>query len=488
VVDSKTPETDADHGPPTVGATRASSPPPAEPEPITAGGPGGGDEEIRTRMSPNHQGPSSGLVLLVLSGLSKGTTRAVGARLGIGKAQDNDLVLGDDTVSRHHCEIVRMPDGIHVRDLGSTNGTRVDGTRVREATIGAGNVLRVGEVEIALKPTAQRIEVMPSDKMEFGGVIGQALSMRTIFGVLERIAPTEATVLLEGETGTGKDVLARAILTQSPRATKPFIVVDCGAVSYSLIESELFGHERGAFTGAVASRQGAFELADGGTVFLDEIGELPLDVQPKLLRVLETKEFRRVGGNKSLHSNVRVVAATKRNLLREVQAGKFREDLYFRLAVVPVTVPPLRARRDDIPLLARHILKVTAAGTGDYSLSAETLDAMMAHDWPGNVRELRNVLERAVYLAQATGSTDLGLVMVPQASVGGEGAFQFESGKSYRETRTKFEGEFERRYVKWLLGRHGGNVSAAARDAKMDRKHLHDIAKKHGLRGNDHEE
>jgi transcriptional regulator with GAF, ATPase, and Fis domain len=380
-----------------------------------------------------------------------------------------------------------MPDGIHVRDLGSTNGTRVDGTRVREATIAAGSILRVGEVEIALKPTGQRAEIMPSDKPEFGGVIGQALSMRTIFGVLERIAPTEATVLLEGETGTGKDVLARAILSQSPRATRPFIVVDCGAVSYSLIESELFGHERGAFTGAVASRQGAFELADGGTLFLDEIGELPLDVQPKLLRVLETKEFRRVGGNKPMRSNVRVIAATKRNLLREVQGGRFREDLYFRLAVVPVTVPPLRARREDIPVIARHILKVTAAGS-DYSLSDETLEAMMAHDWPGNVRELRNVLERAVYLAQATGSTELGLVMAAPTAPGTDQAFQFEAGKSYRDTRAKFEGEFERRYVKWLLARHGGNVSAAARDAKMDRKHLHDVAKKHGLRGTDPED
>jgi transcriptional regulator with GAF, ATPase, and Fis domain len=464
-----------DRGPTTVGERTHPPPPPEE-------------DDIRTRMSPGHAGPSAGLALLVLSGGSKGTTRPLGARVAIGKAPDNDLVLNDDTVSRHHCELVRMPDGVHVRDLDSTNGTRVDGTRVREATIGAGNVLRVGEVEIALRPGAQRAEVMPSEKAEFGGVIGQSLSMRTIFGVLERIAPTDATVLLEGETGTGKDVLARAILSQSPRSGKPFIVVDCGAVSYSLIESELFGHERGAFTGAVAARQGAFELADGGTVFLDEIGELPLDVQPKLLRVLETKEFRRVGGNKSLHSNVRVVAATKRNLQREVQAGKFREDLYFRLAVVPVTVPPLRARREDIPLLARHILKVTAAGGREHSLSNETLESMMAHDWPGNVRELRNVLERAVYLAQATGTDDLGMVMMAQGPSPGDGSFTFEPGKSYRDTRAKYDTEFERRYVKWLLGRHSGNVSAAAREAKMDRKHLHDIAKKHGLRGTDHDD
>jgi transcriptional regulator with GAF, ATPase, and Fis domain len=195
-------------------------------------------------------------------------------------------------------------------------------------------------------------------------------------------------------------------------------------VSYSLIESELFGHERGAFTGAVASRQGAFELADGGTLFLDEIGELPLDVQPKLLRVLETREFRRVGGNKTLRANVRVIAATKRNLQREVSAGKFREDLYFRLAVVPVTVPPLRARREDIPMLARHILKLTSARES-YALGAETMDALMAHDWPGNVRELRNVLERAVYLAQATGATSLGSCSCRAGRAVGR-RFQFE--------------------------------------------------------------
>jgi transcriptional regulator with GAF, ATPase, and Fis domain len=309
--------------------------------------------------------------------------------------------------------------------------------------------------------------------------------MRSIFGVLERIAPTDATVLLEGETGTGKDVLARAIWSESTRGQGPFVVVDCGAVSYSLLESELFGHERGAFTGAVAARQGAFELADGGTVFLDEIGELPLDVQPKLLRVLETKEFRRVGGNRTMKTNVRVVAATKRNLQREVQGGKFREDLYFRLAVVPVAVPSLRHRREDIPALVEHMLR--AAG-GGLTVPDDTMQGLTAHDWPGNVRELRNVLDRAVYLARATGQTELNLVSLPGAAGGIGDVFHFEPGKSYRETRARYDAVFERRCVKWLLGRHGGNVSAAARDAKMDRKHLHDIAKKHGLRGADPED
>ncbi len=431
-------------------------------------------------------GSPSGVQALVLSGAHRGSSKVVGGRLTIGKAADNDLVLTDDTVSRHHCEIVRAPDGLHVRDLDSTNGTRIDGTRIREAMIQPGSILKVGEIEIQFKPTAQRIEVLPSDKTSFGPAIGGSLAMRTIFGVLERIAPTDATVLLEGETGTGKDVLARAIWSTSTRANKPFLVVDCGAVTYSLIESELFGHERGAFTGAVSTRQGAFELADGGTVFLDEIGELPLDVQPKLLRVLETREFRRVGGNKTLQTNVRVIAATKRDLQREVAAGKFREDLYFRLAVVPVTVPPLRARRDDIPTIVLHMLK--SAGGGDLTIPPETMQALVSHDWPGNVRELRNVLERSIYMAQATGSREIGVVTLPTGNAAAEAAFHFEPDKTYRETRAKYDAEFEKRYVKWLLGRHNGNISAAAREAKMDRKHLHDMAKKHGLRGSDGDE
>jgi transcriptional regulator with GAF, ATPase, and Fis domain len=445
-------------------------------------------EEERVEVATRAVGAaptSAGMNVVVLSGSAKGTTKTLGEKLRIGKAPDNDLVLADDTVSRYHCEITRANDGVHVRDLGSTNGTKVQGARVSEAVIGPGTVLKVGEVEIVLRPAVKNIEVLPSDKTWFGAVIGSSLAMRTIFGVLERIAKTDATVLLEGETGTGKDVLARAIWTESARAQGPFVVVDCGAVSYSLLESELFGHERGAFTGAIAARVGAFELADGGTVFLDEIGELPLDVQPKLLRVLESREYRRVGGNKTAKTDVRVIAATKRNLLREVQAGKFREDLYFRLAVVPIAVPPLRARRDEIPMLVEHMLRASGGGL---TVNQDTMQGLMAHDWPGNVRELRNVLERAVYMARATGQTDLSLVALPTTGTSGSDVFVFEAGKSYRETRAKYDAEFEKRYVKWLLGRHGGNVSAAAREAKMDRKHLHDMAKKHGLRGPDPDE
>ncbi len=449
--------------------------PPGDPQ----SNPPGEPIEVATRaLQP--PGGNSGITAVVLSGSAKGTSRLIREVLRIGKASDNDLVLADDTVSRHHCELSWARDGIHVHDLGSTNGTKVQGARVTEAVASPGSVLKVGEVEIILRASVRSAEVLPSDKTRFGDALGKSLAMRTIFAVLERIAPTDATVLFEGETGTGKDVLARATWTQSLRAAGPFVVVDCGAVSYSLLESELFGHERGAFTGAVASRQGAFELCDGGTLFLDEIGELPLDVQPKLLRALETREFRRVGGNRTLKTDVRVIVATKRNLEKEVQGGRFREDLYFRLAVVPITVAPLRSRREDIPILVESML--AAAGHG-LSVSQETMNALSAHDWPGNVRELRNVLDRAVYMARASGQTELTLVTLPTSPAAIGDAFQFDEARSYRETRAKYDAEFERRYVKWLLGRHGNNVSAAAREAKMDRKHLHDMAKKHGLRG-----
>jgi transcriptional regulator with AAA-type ATPase domain len=300
--------------------------------------------EIATRATAASEAAPDELMLVVITGQARGQKKRLGERLRIGKATDNDLVLPDDTVSRHHCELERGPGGIVVRDLGSTNHTRVGRTTVREATIEPGATLTVGNVEIILRSEPNRAHILPSEEPRFGEVLGPSLAMRTIFGVLERIAPTDAAVLIEGETGTGKDVVARSIHAKSPRKDQPFVVVDCGAVSYNLIESELFGHERGAFTGAVNTRQGAFELAARGTVFLDEVGELPLDVQPKLLRVLESGEFRRVGGNKTLHAEARIVAATKRNLKDEVERGKFREDLYFRLAVVPVSVPPLRSR------------------------------------------------------------------------------------------------------------------------------------------------
>jgi len=432
--------------------------------------------------------------LVVLNGDQRGQERTIESDLfRIGKSETSDLVLTDDTVSRQHCEIARDAKGYLVRDLGSTNGTMLDGAEVKEAYLKPGAVLTVGKIELRLRPFAERIELLPSEREVFGEVVGRSLRMREIFGLCERLAPTDASVLLGGETGTGKDVLARAIHQHSLRKKAPLIVVDCGAVVGTLIESELFGHEKGSFTGATQQRAGAFELAHGGTIFLDEVGELPLDLQPKLLRVLETRSFRRVGGNKEIKVDIRVIAASKRNLQLEVERGKFREDLYFRLAVVTLDLPPLRERRDDIAAIAQNLLARiddrSAAGTPALTLDAQVLDALSGHDWPGNVRELRNVLERAAYLSRAQGMSALALNALPVASrAGGESQRHdganpgFVPGESYRETRTRFEDKFEKDYVTWLLDRNDGNVSAAAREADMDRKYLYKLAKKHNLK------
>ena len=422
--------------------------------------------------------------LVVINGAQRGTEFVVaGDVFRVGKAPENDLVLADETVSRVHFEIARDAKGYLVRDMKSTNGTFLDGAEVKEAYLRAGSVIGLGACELKFTPFEERIEILPSEKEALGEMVGKSPAMREIFGLVEKIAPTDATVLIEGETGTGKDMIARTLHQLSPRADKPFIVVDCGAVAGTLIESELFGHEKGSFTGAVAARQGAFELASGGTVFLDELGELSLDLQPKLLRVLEQRELRRVGGTKTIKVDLRVIAATRKDLRSEVEKGKFREDLYFRLNVVPITAPSLRERREDIPLLIDSMLKkLDANGGGGITLSEQTRAALMAHDWPGNVRELRNVIERALALG-----ADPGVLVAPLG--GGEpqpGAalrdgIEFEPGVSFRDTKEKWNELFERRYLSWLIKRADGNISKAARDADMDRKYLHKLLRKYGI-------
>ncbi|HUQ07785.1 MAG TPA: sigma 54-interacting transcriptional regulator [Kofleriaceae bacterium] len=434
--------------------------------------------------------------LVVTKGAQRGTEFVIGGDvIRVGKATENDLVIADETVSRVHFEIVRDGKGYLVRDLNSTNGTFLDGAEIKEAYIRAGSVVGAGAIELKFTPFEERIEILPSEKEVLGEMVGRSTAMREIFGLIERIAPTDATVLIEGETGTGKDMVARTLHQLSKRAAAPFIVVDCGAVAGTLIESELFGHEKGSFTGAVAARQGAFELASGGTVFLDELGELSLDLQPKLLRVLEQRELRRVGGSKTLKVDLRVIAATRKDLRNEVEKGKFREDLYFRLNVVPITAPSLRDRREDIPLLLDHFLtRMSPAGTTPPNLSEATRAALYAHDWPGNVRELRNVIERALALG-----TDPSAMVAPlgaepfarhghnaaAASSSGGGDMEFQGGMSFRDTKEKWNEVFERRYLTWLLKRAEGNISKAARDADMDRKYLHKLLRKYEIDAGD---
>lgn len=446
----------------------------------------------------------------------------------VGKLSDCDLVLSDPSVSRHHLSISRT--SAHewlLRDLGSTNGSFVNDARVHEATVEAGTILKAGRVEIAFVPEIQRFEVPPWPEEHFGPLLGRSKAMRQLFGMIARIAETDATVLIEGETGTGKGLVARAIHQASLRDRAPFIVVDCGAVQRQLVESELFGHEKGAFSGAYARREGAFERASGGTVFIDELGELELELQPKLLRVLDAREVRRLGAPEPTAVDIRVVAASRADLQREVERGVFREDLFFRLSVVTLRLPPLRERAEDIAPLAEHFLREIAASRGvkPPRLEASIIDRLTSHDWRGNVRELKNVVERAVLLHQVragdrleigdlssrgrragmgstSGTTGSGAGVARDATIadaeplhteggGAAAAFDydasFDPSLSFSESKERWMDAREKKYVDWLLASNEGNVSQAARSAKMDRKYLHKLIKKHGLDVRGHE-
>jgi transcriptional regulator with GAF, ATPase, and Fis domain len=409
-----------------------------------------------------------------------------------GARRGADLVLNDSKVSGLHFEIRLDERGYRLRDLESTNGTYVGGHRIVDIYVNPGTILHVGATKIRFEPMGDSVELALSTQDRFGGMIGKSVKIRELFARLERIAATDATVLITGETGTGKELVAEAVHECSPRAVRPFIVLDCSAIPPNLVESELFGHERGAFTGATSAYAGAFERADTGTLFLDEIGELTLDLQPKLLRVLERKEIRRIGGSKMIPTDIRVIAATNRELGVEVNRGRFREDLYYRLAVARVHVPPLRDRKEDIPLLVEHFL-ATLPGGEKTALRPETLELMAKHEWPGNVRELRNVIERAVLLSEAPG-TEHGLR--PSYLAGGRRPIEDRhtpsvalagspAGKSdlfevqvnlevpFKNAKQDLIEEFERRYIRALLERHGGNISAAARAAGIDRMSIH---------------
>jgi DNA-binding NtrC family response regulator len=413
----------------------------------------------------------------------EGTKRyPIEGTLLLGKQPGSDVVIDAPGVSRYHLEIRAEPDAVLVRDVGSKNGTYYNGARITEVRLGAGAILRVGGptgTEIAVELASQPL-IPPSSKQRFGPLIGESAGMRSIFTMLERTAPSAATILIHGETGTGKELVAQAVHEASPRASKPFVVVDCGAIPHTLIESELFGHRKGSFTDAHADRIGAFESADGGTLFLDEIGELPVDLQPKLLRAVESRAIQRVGDTARRPIDVRLVAATNRNLETEVEAGRFRRDLYFRLAVVTIRIPPLRDRGRDVILLAQHIL--TQLGQPDaIDFSGPMGDTLLAYVWPGNVRELRNALERAIHLGE-----EHALAGVSTGTPGRDTAAMSASPQEiadlpFKEAKEKLVVTFERAYVERLMSRHAGNISAASREAGIDRNYLYRLLKKHGL-------
>jgi len=418
--------------------------------------------------------------LLVVKGQDRGESIAVGElAITLGSGSGSDVLLSDPTVSRRHLSVEPGDDGVIVRDLGSTNGSFVQGARFQELTLGFGAEVTIGHTILKYVPDEEALDPTPADEEAFGSLVGRDPKLRKLFRLLGDVANSEATVLLEGETGTGKELLAEEIHRHSARRDGPFVVFDCGAVPSELIESALFGHVRGAFTGAISDRRGAFAEAHGGTLFLDEIGELSPEVQPVLLRALDKHAIRPVGGASYENVSVRVVAATNRNLRNEMNAKHFREDLYYRLAVVRVSVPALRQRLDDIPLLVDHFVR-KFCGDRRIEIGARDLDRLKQHAWPGNVRELRNVIERACALCHGDILEIDETFEVRPVSEAPSGGVDLEL--PFKQAKARVIDAFEREYIQALLKRHKGNLSAASRSAEVDRKHFRELLRKHGLR------
>ncbi|NUP13043.1 MAG: sigma 54-dependent Fis family transcriptional regulator [Polyangiaceae bacterium] len=450
------------------------------------------DAEGRDAITEILFGDASGLKLRsrkirldVVAGPQAGQrTDFAGPEVRIGSARGCDLVLFDNAVSRHHVSLRIDRGRIRVVDEGSRNGTVLDGVAIRDAYARADSSITIGNTTIRLGLLHDVVDVPLSSRESFGGLLGKSVPMRVAFTLLERAAAVDDTVLVEGETGTGKELAAEAIHEESGRGAGPFIVFDCSAVAPSLMESELFGHVRGSFSGAVADREGAFEAADGGTLFLDEIGELPIDLQPKLLRALERFEVRRVGSNTPRRVDVRVVAATNRNLAEEVARKAFREDLFYRLAVVRVSLPPLRERPDDVPLLVDHFCRERAQrGRPVQPLSDKALRTLMSQAWPGNVRELRNAVIRAISLGGGT-TGPAPTSVPPSALVTGS----IDLSVPLKEARDQLCDSFEEAYLRQALIETGGNVSHAARLAGVNRKFIQRAVRRFGLRATDDDE
>lgn len=414
--------------------------------------------------------------VVILSGPDRGKTLVVDRpELTIGSKEGNALVLSDPAVSRQHAVLIESAGGYLIRDLNSTNGTYLDGVPIKEAFLDFGRAIGLGETQMKFVPFQEKIEAFPSSKNRFGDVYGESLEMRNIFGVLERVAPTDVTVILEGETGTGKELLAKGIHANSSRCKAPFVVFDCSSVAQNLIESELFGHEKGAFTGATSSRQGVFEMAQGGTLFLDEIGELGLELQPKLLRVLEAREVKRLGGSQTRRINCRLIAATHRDLAKESREGRFREDLFYRLSVLRLRIPPLRERKADIPLVTCQLLCNLSSEYNIVSppeLAPETVGILNSYDWPGNVRELRNVLSRALAMGTRTAIRPKDL-LVSADSESADQKIDSLIGKSLEE--------IERTAIIETLKAHTGNKTQTARALGIAYSTLYEKIKKHRI-------
>jgi len=393
----------------------------------------------------------------------------------IGAGSGVDIIVSDDTVSRRHVELTLVPAGVALRDLDSSNGTFYLGQRVEKMVLSLGSRIRIGSVDVAIDTDTESLLATPEGDDSYRGLLGRSQSMRKLFAMLARLEGSLVSVLIQGESGVGKELVARAIHGGSMIAEGPLVVVNCGAIDRELARSELFGHRKGAFTGASDDRAGAFETADGGTLFLDEIGELPLNVQPVLLRAIESGEVKRVGDDRARHVKVRLLAATNRGLEDAVRCGDFREDLYYRLAVVKLTVPSVKERLEDVPLLANHF----AAAAGARELPEPIIAQMKEHSWPGNVRELRN----AVHSHLAVGSLPDALNVSDTSLL--ELALEqgIDASRPYQEQRDEVIARFSRVYFRMVLARTGGNQSEAARVSGIDRSYLRRLLSKYEVEG-----
>ncbi len=420
-------------------------------------------------------------VCRVTAGPSVGKQVSIGGRaVVVGTHAVCDLVVEDPKVSRKHVQLQAAPEGVRIKDLDSRNGTYADGVRVYDAVsplTGTSTLsVRLGDTTLRVRATAAP-SIAPSRRQRFGALVGESLAMREMFAVLELASPTDATVLLQGESGTGKELAARAIHDHSLRAEGPFVVFDCSATHAQLVESQLFGHVRGAFTGAVQERKGAFLEAHGGTLFLDEIGELPLESQAKLLRALEARTVQPLGSDRPVSVDVRVVAATHRDLAAMVDQTAYRFDLFHRISVVHVAIPPLRERPEDLPVLIRSFYEGRGVEPGP--IEGVPLERLHAHKWPGNVRELKNVLERAFVLGGDAPFTHLDLWVgtgEPSSTA------PVDVSLTFKEAKQKVVEAFERQYLAALMERYHDNLSAAADHADINRRHLRKLLEDRGLR------
>ena len=429
--------------------------------------------------------------LVVVDGPSRGArVRVEGTTAKVGSADGCTLRLADRAVSRMHLELTMGASTIALRDLGSTNGTFIGDVRVRDADVTPGTVVRAGGSAFRIDSSSEPAFLAISSRDGFGELVGASLAMRQVYTVLERVAASDTTLLVQGETGTGKDVVARSVHSASSRARGPFVPVDCGAIPEPLFESELFGHMRGAFTGAIANRAGAFEEANSGTLFLDEIGEMPLAMQAKLLRAIETRRVRRVGSSKEVDVDVRIVCATNRRLATMVNEGTFREDLYYRLAVVEVSLPPLRERREDIPAVAQALYaKIRGAkdpARASEPIPDELLNSLMSRPFPGNVRELRNAIERAITMGEAALHPAAAAQGIAGPSVLPQGIEAIVPlHLPLKEARDAWTSEFENVYVRAMMRKTNGNVTRAAELAGVSRRFLQRTIARLGLRSSE---